>query len=264
MGRRRPIGLVGRVTARPSATYRALLVGCRLVGRGIFGFRPTLQGAGRLPRDREGRPAGGWIAAGLPHRTWVDPFLLLDLLPSEPRFVFFGDGPTMYRSWWRRLAVRAIGGFIPIWPGGGRGQVEAHLDGARDALAAGAVLVVFPEVGPPAPPGEARRLGLGIAYLALRTGAPIVPLALGGAEDLYRGRSLVVRVLQPVTWQELAGLGAAAAPPPPWSSEERRIAHRIVASLHARSVADVAAVDRLTRAPAGIVRRWRWLTTAWH
>jgi 1-acyl-sn-glycerol-3-phosphate acyltransferase len=260
----RPIGLVGRITSRPSLAYRALLVACRLLGRGIFGFRPILHGAGRLPRDGAGRPVGGWIAAGLPHRTWVDPFLVLDLLPPEPRSVFFGDGPTMHRSWWRWAAVRAIGGFIPIWPDGGRRQVEAHLDGARDALAAGAVLLVFPEVGPPVPPGEARRLGLGIAYLALRTGAPIVPLAIGGAEDLYRGRRLVVRVLEPVTWQDLAGLAAAATPPAPWSSDERRIAHRIVASLHARSAADVAAVHRLTCAPAGQVRRWRRLTTAWH
>lgn len=264
MGGRRPIGPVGRVTARPSAAYRGLLIGCRLVGRGIFGFRPALQGAGRLPRDRTGRPVGGWIAAGLPHRTWVDPFLLLDLLPSEPRFVFFGDGPTMHRSWWRRVAVRAIGGFIPIWPDGGRRQVEGHLAGARDALDAGAVLLVFPEVGPAVPPGEARRLGLGIAYLALRTDAPIVPLAIGGAEDLYRGRSLVVRVLHPVTWQDLAGMAADAIAPTPWSSDERRIAHRIIAALHERSAGDVAAVDRLTRAPAGQVRRWRWLTTAWH
>jgi 1-acyl-sn-glycerol-3-phosphate acyltransferase len=260
----RPTGLVGQVTGRASPLYLAVLAACRLVGRGAFGFRPTLLGRGLLPSDASGSPAGSWIAAGLPHRTWVDPFLVVDLLPRAPRMVFFGDGPTMVRSWWRRLAVRAIGGFIPIWPGGGRRQVEAHLEGARAALAAGAVLLVFPEVGDPAPPGSARSLGLGIAYLALRTGAPIVPLAIGGAEELYRGRQLVVRVLPPATWQELAGVDAGTLPPAPWSSDERRIAHRVVAALRERTAPDVAAVHRLARPPAGTVKRWTWLTTAWH
>lgn len=261
---RRPVGHLGRVSARPSPAYRGLRVCSRLIGRGLFGFRPILLGRRHLPRDASGRPGGGWIAAGLPHRTWVDPFLLLDVLPAEPRLVFFGDGPTMHRSWWRRLAVRAIGGFIPIWPGGGRRQVEAHLGGARATVDAGAILLVFPEVGPAVPPGTARPLGLGIAYLALRTGAPIVPLAIGGAEELYRGRRLVVRAMPPTDWRSLAGVEAGSLAPQAWSREERRMAHRIAAVLHERTVADVADVHRLARVPVDGPKRWRWLTDAWH
>ncbi|MDO8484107.1 MAG: hypothetical protein Q7S35_04105 [Candidatus Limnocylindrales bacterium] len=55
----------------------------------------------------------------MPHRTWVDPFVVADNLPIEPRLVFFGDGPAMFRSRWRRWVFRRIGGVIPIWPGGG-------------------------------------------------------------------------------------------------------------------------------------------------
>jgi 1-acyl-sn-glycerol-3-phosphate acyltransferase len=160
--------------------------------------------------------------------------------------------------------VRRIGGVIPIWPGGGRQQIEAHLEGARAAIDAGAVLVVFPEVGPPVPLGSARPLGLGIAYLALRTGARIVPLVIGGTHELYRGRRLVLGVLRPLTWQELADLPAGAAPPAPWTSEERRVAHRVTAALHARTAGVVAAAHRAAEPPDGTPRRWTWLTTAWH
>ena len=146
---------------------------------GVFGFRTEVVGLDRLPRTADGRPAGGWIAAGLPHRTWVDPFVVVEVLPIEPRLIFFGDGRAIFRSRWRRWLVRRIGGVIPIWPGGGRVAVDGHLAAAAAALDAGAVLCLFPETGPPTPPGTARPFGSGLAYFALRTGAPIVPTRPG-------------------------------------------------------------------------------------
>lgn len=261
---RRPRGLVGRPSAHASIGYRLLRVGLHGVGRGMFGFRPELVGVEHLPRAAGGRQAGGWIAAGLPHRTWVDPFLVADLLPVRPRLFFFGDGRTIYRAWWRRALVRWIGGVIPIWPGGGRSAVEAHLVAAAAVLSADGVLVLFPEVGPPVPPGTARPLGLGVAYFALRTGAPIVPLAIGGSDELYRGRRLRVEVLEPVTARELAGLPVDGPLPRPWSREERAAAHAIVAGLHARCAPAVAAVQAAVQPAEGTRKRWSWLTTAWH
>jgi 1-acyl-sn-glycerol-3-phosphate acyltransferase len=262
--RGRPSGLIGPASARPSVAYRALLAVLHVVGHGIFGFRPRLVGDSSLPRDAAGRPVGGWIAAGLPHRTWIDPLLVADLLPRDPRLVFFGDGRAIYRSWWRRALVGLVGGVIPIWPGGHREAVEEHLRAARSALAGGAVLVIFPEVGPPAPLGSARQLGLGVAYMALRSGAPIVPLAIGGSHELFRGRRLVVRVLPPVTWQVLAGLEPSSGAPEPLSPEERRVAHAVVAGLSSLVAPAVAAVHAATEPPADTVKRWTWLTTAWH
>ncbi len=260
----RPIGLLGPPTARASLTYRALLVGVRVVGRGLFGFRTAVRGRANLPRDPYGRPTGGWIAAGLPHRTWVDPFVVADNLPVEPRLVFFGDGPAIFRSRWRRAVIGAMGGVIPIWLDGGRAAVDTYLAAAGTALSAGAVLCLFPETGAATPPGTARPLGLGVAYFALRTGAPIVPFVLGGTEELFRGRRFQLRIFPPLTWQDLAGEPAGAAPPEPWSSAERRIAHRIVVALHERTVAAVAIAHREATPAPGTRRRWRWLTTAWH
>jgi 1-acyl-sn-glycerol-3-phosphate acyltransferase len=236
----------------------------RLVGRGVFGFRTDVRGRERLPRRVDGHPAGGWIAAGFPHRTWVDPFVVADNLPVEPRLVFFGDGPAIFRSRWRRWLVARIGGVIPIWPGGARPEVDAHLAAARAALDAGAVLCLFPETGPATPPGTSRPFGLGLAYFALRTDAPIVPLVLGGTHELYRRRRFRLEVLEPVTWQELVGVPRGEHAPEPWSSAERRIAHRMTLALQERTAAAVMAAHIATTTPPGLHRRWRWLTTAWH
>jgi 1-acyl-sn-glycerol-3-phosphate acyltransferase len=260
----RPVGLVGVPSARASRTYRVLLAVVDTVGRGLFGFRIEVIGREHLPRTAGGEPAGGWIAAGLPHRTWVDPFVVALGLPVEPRLTFFGDGRAIFRSAWRRWVFGRIGGVIPIWPGGGRDAIEAHLTAAASALDAGAVLCLFPERGPATPPGTARPLGLGAAYFALRTGAPIVPIVLGGTHDLYRGRRFRMEILAPVTGRELAGLEADAPLPEPWSSAERAAAHRITAALHERTVDPVAAAHAATELPPGTRKRWRWLTTAWH
>ena len=260
----RPVGLVGPPSARASVGYRLLLAIVHTIGRGIFGFRTEVRGRANLPRDATGRPTGGWIAAGLPHRTWVDPFVVVDDLPVEPRLIFFGDGPAMYRSAWRRWLVRRVGGVIPIWPGGDRIAIEGYLAAASAALGAGAVLCLFPETGSATPPGTARPFGSGLAYFALRTGAPIVPLILGGTEDLYRGRRFRLDVLPPVPWQDLAGLPPGTAPPEPWSSAERRIAHRLTLALHERTIEAVAAAHTATAPVPGVHKHWRWLTTAWH
>ena len=260
----RRTGLVGTATGRASRTYRIVLATTHTIGRGIFGFRVEVRGRERLPCDAAGRPIGGWIAAGLPHRTWVDPFVVADSLPVEPRLVFFGDGQAIFRSLWRRWLVRRVGGVIPIWPGGDRASIERYLVAATAALAAGAVLCLFPETGPATPPGTARPFGSGLAYFALRTGAQIVPLVLGGTDELFRGRRLRLDVLTPVTWQDLAEVPAGSPPPEPWSSAERRVAHRVTLALHERTAGAVERVHLASVPPAGTTKRWTWLTTAWH
>ena len=264
MARQRPTGFLGRPSPRASWFYRLLLLAVRILGRRLFGFRTEVVGADRLPTDASGAPAGGWIAAGVPHRTWVDPFVLADNLPLEPRLVFFGDGRAIFRSRWRGAILRLMGGVIPIWPGGGRDAVEAHMEGAAHALAAGCVLCLFPETGPATPPGTARPFGLGVAYFSLRTGAPVVPIVLGGTHELYRGRRFRMEIRPPMTARDLLGLPPDAALPHPWSAEERSAAHRIVAELHRRTAEPVAEAHASTGLPAGSRKRWTWLTTAWH
>lgn len=230
----------------------------------MLGFRLELRGGEHLPRDASGRPTGGWIAAGLPHRTWVDPFVLVDLLPVEPRLVFMGDGRAIFRSRLRRLVFRAVGGVVPIWPGSGPAAFGSHLEAVASVVEAGAVLVIFPEVGQAVPVARARPLGKGIAYFALRTGAPIVPMVLGGSHELFRGRRIVLDVLPPLSARELGGLPPGAQLPEPGSPAERALADRVVDALHARTADAVVQAHEAAEPPAGSPRPWRWLTALFH
>jgi 1-acyl-sn-glycerol-3-phosphate acyltransferase len=257
-------GLLGPPSPRAPWLYRLLLRLIRLVGRGVLAFRLEMRGEDRLPRDADGRPTGGWIAAGLPHRTWIDPFVLVDLLPVEPRLIFMGDGRAIFRSRLRRLLFRAVGGVVPIWPGSGPSAFGSHLEAVASVVEAGAVLVIFPEVGPAVPIERARPLGKGIAYFALRTGAPIVPLVLGGTHELFRGRRIVLDVLQPITAGELGGLPPDARMPEPGSPAERALADRIVEALHARTAEAVARAHEAAKPAPGSPRPWRWLTALFH
>jgi 1-acyl-sn-glycerol-3-phosphate acyltransferase len=232
------------------------------MGARFLRFRFVLEGAEHVPKAADGHPAGAWIAAGMPHRTWIDPFVLALLLPVEPRLHFIGDGPTIYRSRLRRLALTRIGGIIPIWSGSGPRGFEEHVAAARQVIDAGGVLTLFPEVGPPSALGEIRRLSPGVAYFALRTGAPIVPLVIGGNDELYLGRRLRLRVLHPVTARELGGLAPEEPLPEPGTPAERDLARRITEELATLVALQVAEVHAASVPPPGARKRWRWLTTA--
>jgi 1-acyl-sn-glycerol-3-phosphate acyltransferase len=221
----------------------------------------VLEGTEHLPRDARGRPAGGWIAAVVPHRTWIDPFVPWILLPERPRFSFFGDARTMARSPLRRFLMRRLGGVIPIPAGRDPRAVEVHLAAARQVLEAGGVFMLMPETGPASKPGELRRLGGGMAYVALRNRAPIVPLVLGGNDEMYLGRRIILRVLPPLDPVELAGLEPSDPLPEPGSSGERRAARRLTETFAARVGGDVADVHARATPPPGAPKRGRFLTT---
>jgi len=267
--RRRETGLVGSSPTGSGLAYRFLRLIAIVVLRGVLGFRIEVQGREHLPTGGRGRTAGGWIAAALPHRTWVDPFVLLVALAARPRLVFFGDGRAMFRSPWRRFWVHRIGGFIPIWvrryaPGVEREDViGTYLGAVREALDAGAILALMPETGPPVPVERARPLGRGLAYFALRTGAPVVPIILGGTHVLYRGRRIIVRILPPREALQLAGRDRGAPPPAAWSAEERIAARRMTAALQELTAGPVAEVYAAAEPGPGTRRRWLWLTHLW-
>lgn len=252
-------GLHGRATAEPGFTYRALRAIWRLVA-GLLRVRLVLEGAERLPRHASGRPVGGWIAAVVPHRTWIDPFVPWILLPARPRFAFFGDARAMARSPLRRFVVRRLGGVIPISAARDPRAMEVHIGAATSVLDAGAVFMVMPETGPASALGELRRLGGGLAYIALRTGAPIVPLILGGNDELYFGRTIFLRALPPLDPLELAGLGGADDLPDAGSTAEREAAHRLTAAFAAHVQDAVAEVHRAAQPPPGARKRGRFLT----
>ena len=255
-------GLHGAPTSEPGWTYR-ILRRCWQLAATALRLRFEVSGLENLPHDGAGRPIGGWIAAGMPHRTWIDPFVPWLLLPARPRLTFFGDARTMARSPLRRWVMARLGGVIPIPAAHDPRAVPVHLAAAETVLRSGGVFCLFPETGPATPPGTIRRLGAGIGYIALRNGTPIVPLILGGTHELFLGRRIVLRVLEPLDPLELAGLDTAAKRPAPGSAEERAAVHRLLGAL-AEAVAGpvLEAHERAEPAPGTRKRGVRRLTTA--
>lgn len=186
---------LARASVRQGPLDRSLrlLIGavCRVVS-----WRVDVSGFDALPRGDGGRAGAGCLVVAAPHRAWIDPFLLLAAWPpAAARLVWFGDGPTMARSWWRRWLFPRLG-MIPIAPGSGGPRVYAGL--AAQVMGAGAALVIFPEKGPPSAPGATRTISPGFAYLALHAGAPVVPVVLAGTHRIVRGSSFTVDALDAI------------------------------------------------------------------
>lgn len=255
-----PAGLIGTASPRAGLAYRLLRTLWREVAF-LLRVRVVVEGRENLPRGTDGRRAGAWVAAGLPHRTWIDPFLLWMVLPAEPRLVFFGDARTMARSPLRRWVVRRVGGILPIPSHGGPKAFAVHLAAAAEVLRAGAVFCLFPEYGGPSPVGEARQVAAGLGYVGLRSDAAVVPIVIGGNHELFLGRRIVVRILPPVTTRELAGIRPGAPLPAPGSRVEREAAHAIANGFRAHTVAAVAAAHAAAEPPPGTRKRGLRLTT---
>ncbi len=210
--------------AKASLTYRFL----RLVGRfAIFGlFRFKIRTSGR-----EHLPKGGYFLVAAAHRGWMDPFVVMHAIPAQPRAWFLGSAPSTFTSPWRERLIHRVGGLLPVWRGGV--GIDQHVASAKAVIANGAVFAQMPEGTVSGPPGRIGPFRAGWAVIALRTDAPIVPLAMAGTEELYLGRRLASRILPATTVRALAGLPEGAALPAEGSRAELDLAGRMSDALAA-------------------------------
>jgi len=155
-----------------------LIAGCRAFGAGLSRcvFRMQVQGLHHVPR------AGPVLLAGN-HTGLLDGPLVFLLAPRPAVFLAKAELFT-------GVLARALGwlGQVPVH----RGQPDrAALKLGLAHLAAGGALGVFPEGSRGT--GDLDQITHGLAYLALRSGAPVVPLAvLGTAAALPKGRRVPV------------------------------------------------------------------------
>jgi 1-acyl-sn-glycerol-3-phosphate acyltransferase len=234
--------------ARASLLYRLLRLVARFVLFGLFRFRIDTAGQEHLPK-------GGYLLIAGAHRGWMDPFVAMHAVPAEPRCWFLGSAPSTFTTRWREALIHRLGGLLPVWRGGL--GIEGHVRSARAVIDAGAVFVQMPEGTINGPAGRLGPFRPGAALIALRTGAPIVPLAMAGTEELYLGRRMASRVLAPTTARELAGHGWDGTLPPADSREELDLARRVSEALAARIGPVVEAIYPGTVDPPSRPRRLR-------
>jgi 1-acyl-sn-glycerol-3-phosphate acyltransferase len=241
--------------AKASVLYRLLRLLARFILFGLCRLHVETSGQEHLPKQ------GGYLLVAAAHRGWIDPFVVMHAIPPEPRAWILGSGPSTFTSRWRESLIHRVGGLLPVWRGGV--GIDAHVASARAVLRSGAVFVQMPEGTVSGPPGRIGPFRHGASLIALRTGAPIVPVAMAGTETLYVGHRMVSKVLPVTTIASLLGDGWDGVLPPEDSREEMALAHRVTAALEALFGPEVEALQPRTVDPPGrrrlLERRLTWL-----
>ncbi|BAZ37329.1 putative acyltransferase [Calothrix sp. NIES-4101] len=195
-------------------------------------FRVKVENSDRIPNT----PV--LIAAN--HLNHIDPFLLLSELPAKPYFHILGDARTLYNNKWKRILLHFAKGVIPLermWkeeiavmaaakagredltelaadiekyvPKGNSIESMRRLDRiVQGIFNRGDSVLIFPEGKLGNVEGQVLPLKRGAAIYALRSGVPILPIALIGTKDLFFRKELIVRIGEPLVFPQCNRLKA--------------------------------------------------------
>nr|WP_221432944.1 lysophospholipid acyltransferase family protein [Micrococcus endophyticus] len=146
-------------------------------------FRPWVKGLGNVPAE------GAAILASN-HLSVSDSVFMPAMLKRQVHFLakkdyFTGAGP---KGWITRKFFEATNQ-LPMDRSGGEASLRS-LDAGLEALREGRLLGIYPE-GTRSPDGRLHRGKIGVAKLALASGAPVVPIAMIGTDQAQPiGRTL--------------------------------------------------------------------------
>jgi len=146
--------------------------------------------------ERDRLPTGPAIYC-FNHLNWVDPFVLMAVLPFRPRLWFFGPKEEDMASGGRNRLMYWTGTAIPYKPG-----KNDLLDATRRVAAvvdSGSVVAIAGEGRIHVRESELFPLSEGAAYFALRSGVPLVPIAINGTSWLRFGGRIRVKVGEPIS-----------------------------------------------------------------
>ncbi|MFV2179139.1 lysophospholipid acyltransferase family protein [Actinomadura sp. LOL_016] len=146
-------------------------------------FRPKVHGLGHVPRR-------GPVILAANHLAFLDSFVLPLMVPRRVHFLGKQEYFTTPGPRGRATAVffRSLGA-IAVDRSGGRAALDA-LDASARVLERGGAFAIHPE-GTRSPDGRLYRGRTGVARLAMRTGAPVVPIAIEGTDRVQpRGQAV--------------------------------------------------------------------------
>jgi glycerol-3-phosphate dehydrogenase (NAD(P)+) len=128
---------------------------------------------------REHIPARGPVIVAANHRSFLDPFVIATM---ARRPMYYVAKKEVFSNRLLGWILNALGAF-PVDRGAGD---QDMIDTAKAILARGDIVLIFPE-GTRTRPGSLGRPKRGVGRLALETGAPVVPVAVIGTEDVRKG-----------------------------------------------------------------------------
>ncbi|WP_375385004.1 lysophospholipid acyltransferase family protein [uncultured Microbacterium sp.] len=138
-------------------------------------YRPKVEGKPNVPRS-------GAVIFASNHLSFIDSIAIPIASPRPVHFLakssyFDGTGAS---GWASREFFTAIGA-VPVQRGAGQAALDA-LDQQRMLLEAGNAVALYPE-GTRSLDGRLYKGRTGVAFLALQTGAPVVPVGLIGTDE---------------------------------------------------------------------------------
>jgi 1-acyl-sn-glycerol-3-phosphate acyltransferase len=128
--------------------------------------------------------------------NWIDPFVLMATLPMRPRLYFFGPKEEDMEVGGRNRIMNWTCATVPYRPG--KDNLLEVTRRVSAVLASGGVLAIAGEGTIHASESELLPLEEGPAYFALRSGVPLVPIAISGTSWLQLGRRVHVVVGEPI------------------------------------------------------------------
>jgi 1-acyl-sn-glycerol-3-phosphate acyltransferase len=148
----------------------------------------------------ENVPTSGPVIFASNHRSFLDPFII-GVLSRRP--IYYVAKSEIFKNPLVAWFVSSLGAF-PVRRGAGDPDMMAT---AKAILDRGDCLLIFPE-GTRTRPGSLGRPKRGVGRLALETGAPVVPVALIGTEDVRRGwrirpKKVRARIGRPLTFPQV-------------------------------------------------------------
>ena len=210
-------------------------------------YRPTVIGREHVPRT-------GPVLFAINHLSFIDSVVITLIAPRDVRFLAkseYFDRPGA-KGRLSKGFFESIGA-IPVDRESATAAQDS-LESGREVLEAGGAFAIYPE-GTRSRDGRLYRGRTGVAWLALTTGCPIVPVALTGTEELLpvdatvpRIRPVTIRFGEPIDPAAYGEAGAARA--------RRRLTDDVMAAIGGMS-GQVLANAYNEPPPASVVERVR-------
>jgi 1-acyl-sn-glycerol-3-phosphate acyltransferase len=197
-------------------------------------LRPRIEGRDNVPRE-------GPLIVASNHLSVIDSFIIPLVLPRHVTFVakaIYYEG-TGIKGRFVRWFLTSLG-HVPVQRGARRGAMGA-LEQALEMLREGEAFSIYPE-GTRSMDGRLYRGRTGIGWLALASGAPVLPLGIAGTDRMQpvgarlprlRPRA-TVRIGKPMEFSQYKDLAPARA--------RRAITDDVVAAIQELSGQEYAGV----------------------